>query len=47
MAANASAVDGGAADLSLTRKTMWDPLDPAAVNVTGTAGITLGTGTLG
>lgn len=30
---SASAVDGGAPDLSLNKKRIWDPLDPAAVNV--------------
>lgn len=29
----AAAVDGGAPDLSLNRRRIWDPLDPAAVNV--------------
>lgn len=31
--AGAAAVDGGSPDLSLVKRRIWDPLDPAAVNV--------------
>lgn len=33
MLAEAMATDGGAPDLSLTRRRIWDPLDPAAVSI--------------